>query len=165
MGVILGVVVIGIFALSIINTNLKENKDTWFGIVDVSDSNCDGDARCISGTVTMVIDGDTIKVSEQSIRFALASTPELNEVNGVEAKNFIESICPPGSSVLVDEDDGQPDGSYDRMVGMIHCNGVNLNQAILDAGYGTISKNFCSKSEFSNEVWAKKTWMLNEQFS
>ena len=40
---------------------------------------CSGNARCITGTVTQVIDGDTLKVDGQSIRFALASAPEMNE--------------------------------------------------------------------------------------
>jgi len=119
-------------------------------------SDCSGSARCFTGLVTQVIDGDTIKVAGQSIRFALTSTPELNEFGGVEAKNFIEDICFVGSSALVDEDDGQTEGSYGRIVAVIYCNGINLNEAILDEGLGYLSSGFCYKSEFSNTVWAQK---------
>ena len=119
-------------------------------------SECSGSARCFTGIVTQIIDGDTMTVAEQSIRFALTDTPELNEFGGVEARNFIEDICFVGSSALVDEDDGQTEGSYGRIVGVIYCNGVNLNEAILDADLGYLSSSFCYKSEFSNTAWAQK---------
>ena len=119
-------------------------------------NDCSGSARCFTGIVTQVIDGDTIKVEGQSIRFALTSTPELNEFGGVEAKNFIEEICFVGSSALVDEDDGQTEGSYGRIIAVIYCNGFNLNEAILDADLGILSSGFCSSSEFSTHVWAQR---------
>ena len=117
---------------------------------------CSGNARCIIGKVTEIIDGDTIKVDSQSIRFALSSAPELNESGGVDARKFIETLCSVGSDVLVDEDDKQTGGSYDRLVGVIHCNGVNLNEELLDAGLGYLSSGFCSTSEFENHSWAQK---------
>lgn len=121
-----------------------------------SSKDCSGSARCISGIVTEIIDGDTLKVDGESIRFTLTSTPELNEFGGQEAKEFIEKICPVGSKALVDEDDGQTQGSYGRIIGVIYCNGMNLNEEILDADLGYLSSGFCSKSEFSTHAWAKK---------
>jgi len=97
---------------------------------------CSGSARCISGTVTRIVDADTIHVDGQSIRFALASAPEPNESGGQEAKQFVEKICPVGSKALVDEDDGQTGGSNGRIVAVIYCNGVNLNEAIIEEGHG-----------------------------
>jgi len=117
---------------------------------------CYGTALCFTGTVTSVIDGDTIKVDGQSIRFTLASAPELNEFNGPEALDFIENLCPVGSTALVDEDDGQTGGSYGRIIGVIYCNGVNLNEELLDSGLGYLSTDFCDRSEFSTQSWAKK---------
>ncbi len=125
-------------------------------IVESSSSKCSGTARCISGTVTQVIDGDTIRIDGQSIRFALASTPELNEFGGIDAKNFVARICPVGSQAIVDEDDGQTEGSYGRIVGVIYCNGVNLNEAVIESGHAYLSGGFCDKSEFSNTAWAQK---------
>ena len=122
----------------------------------VSSENCSGDARCITGMVTQVIDGDTIKVDGQSIRFALASAPELNESGGNTSREFIDEICPVGSTVLVDEDDGRIEGSYGRILGLIYCNGVNLDEELLDSGLGTLYSGFCDKSEFSGEPWAQK---------
>ena len=114
---------------------------------------CSGKARCFTGKVTDVIDGDTIRVGAQSIRFSLASTPELNEFGGLDAKQFVERICPVGSDALVDEDDGQTEGSYGRIVAVIYCNGINLNEAVIEQGFGTVDTRFCDKSEFKNEEW------------
>ena len=125
----------------------------------VPTTDCHGNARCFSGTVTKIIDGDTIKVmdeSEESIRFALASAPEINTPDGIQARDYIAKICPVGSIVVIDEDDLQTQGSYGRVIAQIHCNGVNLNESILEADLGEISSEFCSKSEFALESWAIK---------
>ena len=106
--------------------------------------------------ITEIIDGDTVKVNGESVRFALASAPELNEPNGIEARQFIANLCPPGTFVSVDEDDGQPGGSYGRMLAVIYCEGKNLNSELLDAGLGVISTEFCAVSEFANDPWAQK---------
>jgi len=122
---------------------------------------CSGSAECISGKVTKITDSDTIKVNDRSIRFALASAPELNTLEGKIAKDFVASICPVGSSVLVDEDDGQTEGSFDRILAVVYCNDVNLNEQILESGNAKITALFCSKSEFSGEPWAKKFGCYN----
>ena len=117
---------------------------------------CSGNARCFSGKVTQVIDGDTIRINDHSIRFALSSAPELGHSNGEQAREFIGDICPIGSEALVDEDDGQTEGSFGRIVAVILCNGRNLNSELLDANLGHIASEFCSKSEFSETIWAQK---------
>ena len=120
------------------------------------ESNCLGEAECITGKVTKVIDGDTIKVDHKSIRFALTSTPEINEEGGILAKEYVEKICPIGSTVLVDEDDMQTEGSYGRMIGLIKCNDIILNESVLESGHGEISTRYCKTSEFGNSDWAKR---------
>ncbi len=117
---------------------------------------CSGTARCITGTVTKVTDGDTINVDNHAIRFALASAPELDELNGPEARSFIDRICPVGSAATVDEDDGQTEGSHGRVLGVIYCNGMNLNSELLDSGLGYLSSGFCGSSEFASDSWAIK---------
>jgi len=117
---------------------------------------CSGTARCITGTVTKIVDGDTIHVDGQSIRFALASAPELLGYGGIESRDFIQTICPVGSTVLVDEDDGQTAGSYDRIVGVIYCNDMILNSELLDADLGYLEDRFCDFSEFASDLWAQK---------
>ena len=116
---------------------------------------CMGFAQCIESVITKVIDGDTIKIQGgQNIRFALASAPETDEEFGAEATSHIESICPPGSIVLVDEDDLQTSGSYGRLVGVVYCNGINLNESLLESGYGYVITRFCGTSEFGGNDWA-----------
>jgi len=114
-----------------------------------------GIAKCITGKVTEIHDGDTIKVNGESIRFALISAPELGTSSGEEARRYIEKICPVGSKVIVDEDDGQTGGSYGRTIAEIYCNGISLNESILEANLATIYTKFCSVSEFSKESWAQ----------
>ena len=124
--------------------------------VDDVELNCLGTAKCFTGIVTKVIDGDTLKVNGESIRFSLASAPELKGYGGVDSKNFIETICPVGSTVTVDEDDGHVIGSYGRIVGLIHCNGVNLSSELLDSTLGYLDDRFCDSSEFAELKWAHK---------
>jgi micrococcal nuclease len=123
---------------------------------DISSQECSGTASCITGTVTQVIDGDTLKVDGQSIRFALASAPEMNEFGGDTSREFIQEICPVGSTALVDEDDMQTKGSYGRIIGVIFCNDLNLNEELVDSGLGDLTISFCNTSEFSNDMWAQK---------
>jgi len=39
---------------------------------------------------------------------------------------------------------------------VIYCNGMNLNKAVLDQGYGKIDTFFCTKSEFEYDGWAQQ---------
>ena len=117
---------------------------------------CYGTAKCITGIVTEIIDGDTIHVNEQSVRFALASAPNLEGYGGVDSRNFIQTICPVGSEVLIDEDDGHILDDHSRIVGMITCNDAILNRELLDANLGHLEIRFCSSSEFADEDWAIK---------
>lgn len=117
---------------------------------------CTGDARCISGFVGRIIDGDTIVVGDKSIRFALVNTPEWGDYDYTQAGAYIEAICPVGSKVLVDEDDGQTEGSHGRIIAKIYCNELILNEEILEVGHAVILTEFCEKSEFTEEPWAQK---------
>jgi micrococcal nuclease len=132
---------------------LLENK-----IIELSSEmpTCSGTAACIPGKITSIVDGDTIKIHGKSVRFSLASAPEHDETGGPEATKFVESICPIGSSVIVDEDDEQTNGSYGRIIAEVHCNGVSLNESILENDHGYIITEFCKGSEFANSDWAQK---------
>jgi len=119
---------------------------------------CYGSADCFYGYVTKIVDGDTIEVDGKPIRFALANTPEYGEYGFDQATNYVRKICPEGSSVLVDEDDGQTQGSYGRMIAIIHCENVptTLNEAVLAARLAEIDTRFCDRSEFGYHDWAYK---------
>ena len=140
-------------------SSIPENSDPSSQSISVNSqlsTECLGDARCFTGTVTKIIDGDTIHVNDQSVRFALTSAPGLQGYGGIDARDFIQTICPVGSEVLVDEDDGKILDSYDQMVGMVTCNDMILNKELVDAGLGHFEDRFCSSSEFANLSWAIK---------
>ncbi len=117
---------------------------------------CRGSAACFTGKIGRVIDGDTLIVSNTTVRLALVDAPEKNEEAGMEAFNFTTTLCPVGSEALVDEDDGQRDGSYGRTVAVVYCNKKNVNEALLNNRLGSIYAGFCRRSEFRNEGWAKR---------
>lgn len=116
---------------------------------------CHGETRCIVGTVTEIIDGDTIKVDGQSIRFALVDAPKI-KYDGGQSRGFVEQVCPVGSMVTVDQDDEQLEDKYGRILGVIYCNDLNLNKELLDSGLGDLYSAFCDQSEFSTHSWAVK---------
>ncbi|MGI0012284.1 MAG: thermonuclease family protein [Nitrososphaera sp.] len=119
-------------------------------------SSCKGTASCIMGNVTKIVDGDTIDVGGTRIRLALVNTPEVGEPGYNESKQFTSELCLVGSKVLVDEDDGQTQGSFGRMVAKVTCGDKVLNAELLKAGFGKILQEFCSISEFGNDDWAMK---------
>jgi len=38
---------------------------------------------------------------------------------------------------------------------VVYCNGKNLNEELIKSGNGYLVLEFCSKSEFSNDMWAQ----------
>lgn len=118
-------------------------------------SMCLGNARCISGTVTKIVDGDTIQVDDEIIRFALVDAPKI-KYDGGQSLGFIEQICPVGSTTIIDQDDMQLEDKYGRILGVVYCNDMNLNKELLDLGLGDLYSAFCEQSEFSTEKWALK---------
>ncbi|MFQ5497887.1 MAG: thermonuclease family protein, partial [Nitrosopumilus sp.] len=86
---------------------------------------CAGNAMCLKGKIAEILDGETILVEDTQIKLALISTQELEFS---EPKEFLEKRCPVGSDVLVDEDDGQIESSYDRIIGKVFCRGIMLNE-------------------------------------
>ena len=115
---------------------------------------CKGFALCFEGEVERVIDGDTLKIGGYTVRLSLVDTPERGEEGFDEAKKFTENLCPVGSRVLVDQDDGQRFDTYGRLIGVVYCNGKNLNAELILNGLGKVDERFCLRSEFSREKWA-----------
>jgi micrococcal nuclease len=145
IGIILIAAIVSIFTIYYQPQTITQNQPS-----------CKGSAACYYGTVTEVYDGDTVYVDGEPIRLALTSTPELDQPGGIEARQLSLSICPIGSTALVDEDDGQLEGSFARLIGVVYCNGKNLNAALPEANMGKIDERFCDESEFSNEEWVRK---------
>lgn len=154
--VLFAILLVSSFASSEGISNEKQNISSQY--------KCKGTAQCINGTVTKIIDGDTLRVKEivdgiknYKIRLSLTSVPELKTKEGVEASNFLKKICPVGSKVIVDQDDKKPYDKYNRILGKIICNGENLEAKLLSGGHhAKIDKKFCKTSEFATEDWAQQ---------
>ena len=117
----------------------------------------DEEGKCYSTRVSEIIGGDKIKTMEGDlIQFALTSSPELDEKGGPESKEFLESICPAGSAITIDEDDKQLEGSQDRMIAKIYCKGLNLNGEMIINDHATVDTRYCDSSEFAQESWASQ---------
>ena len=116
----------------------------------------------IAGTVTRVIDGDTIVVNgDTTIRLTLVDTPERGEEGYEDAAAFTRSACPVGTTVIYDMDDGQRGGSYGRVIALVWCSGLGaanaeipLNSLLLSKGHAEIVKRYCNASEFGDDEWA-----------
>ena len=108
----------------------------------------------LSGPVTHVVDGDTLDVNDVRVRLALVDTPERGQ-NGYQiAKDFVKKLCL-GHNAEVDIDDGQRGGDrYGREIGLVYCNGENVNSELLKKGYAITYTDYCDVSEFANDGWA-----------
>ncbi len=128
-------------------------------------SSCKGTAKCFNGTITKIIDGDTLEVDDVRIRLVLVDAPETNEVGGTEATDFVSTICPIGSTATVDEDDWQGLDKYGRLLAVVYCGDTNINAELIDRGYATTYQYFCDDSEFGNEEWAGCVITTSERVS
>jgi hypothetical protein len=137
------------------------NDNSNGGGGSTSTNECRGQADCFRGTVTEIVDGDTLDINNVRVRLALVNTPERGENGYTEGIDFVQSVCSVGTTALVDEDDGQKEGSFDRVIGLVYCGSDNinnkksLNELLLEGGYAVIYQDFCGISEFSSASWAQ----------
>jgi micrococcal nuclease len=109
--------------------------------------------------VDRVVDGDTIVLQGgEKVRFCGINTPEIGpneEPGGVEAKEFVENLCPLGTEIGLDVDDLEPKDYYDRTLAVVYVRvdgaWVNLNAGLLHRGYAEVM--FIPPSEFSPYGW------------
>jgi hypothetical protein len=130
------------------------------GLYKLLPSLCEGTARCFGGFVTNIVDGDTLDALDietnqtQRIRLSLVDTPEKGDLLFDNAKDFTAGFCPVDSYLVFDEDDGQTEGSYERIIGKVFCEGELLNENLLEHDLAKIDSKLCTESEYGNELWA-----------
>ena len=110
------------------------------------------------GIVARVIDGDTLVVSGKHVRLVGINTPELRptpEPGALEAKQFVENLCPPGEEVGLDIDALEPKDGYGRTLAVVYVNvdnsWINLNAELLRRGYAEVL--YIPPSEFNPYDW------------
>ncbi|HEX6672246.1 MAG TPA: thermonuclease family protein [Nitrososphaeraceae archaeon] len=108
----------------------------------------------LAGKVNHVVDGDTLDINDIRIRLSLVDTPERGDPGFKEATQFAVKLCL-GENAEVDMDDGQRRGSFGREIGVVYCDGENLNEQLMENNLGIIDRRFCEKSEFSDDKWVK----------
>ena len=107
------------------------------------------------GQITRVIDGDTLLIDQTTIRLSLVNSPERDEPGYSEAKDFASTVCPVGSNAEFIEDSWQPTDKYGRLLGLVYCNDMFLNELLLTNNHAEISTYYCDRSEFGGEGWAR----------
>ena len=118
--------------------------------------NCNDTSLYYEGKVEFLFDGDTIQVEGCKIRLALVDTPEREMPGYNEATVFTSTICPKGSTAIVDQDDLQPHDKYDRILANVICSDKNLSEELLENNHAKLLTRFCDTSEFASEAWATK---------
>lgn len=140
---------------SISKISHSENEEIY-KIQEIVAHNQDGNTSRdieLEGIVTKVIDGDTLDINGIRIRLAIVDTPERGQAGFDKAKNFVESLCL-GKKGELDVDNGQRRGDrYGREVGVVYCDGVNINAKIMANKMARILTEFCDITEFAKENW------------
>ncbi|NWG37038.1 MAG: lamin tail domain-containing protein [Nitrososphaera sp.] len=115
---------------------------------------CLGSALCIEGKVIKMVDTDTIYVQtdKDTYKVDLSLTKVSRNDRNYESGSKITRYNCLGSSVLVDQDDGQIKGR--NIVGVVYCGSHNLNQELLDSGFVGLDYRQCFVSEFASQDWA-----------
>ena len=96
----------------------------------------------LAGKVYLVIDGDTLDINDMRIRLSLVDTSERGDPDFKEVTQFVVKLYL-GESAEVDIDDGQRRGSFGREIGVVYCDGKNLNEQLMDNNLGIIDTGFC----------------------
>jgi micrococcal nuclease len=123
----------------------------WYGNAQLGDISSSQSSYEYQGTVTRIIDGDTIQVDDIRVRLVGIDTPERGEPGFSEATEFTASLCPVGSSAALDIDDLEPKDRYGRTLAVVYCGGVNINQELLRNRYAEIM--YIPPSQFDPYSW------------
>jgi micrococcal nuclease len=147
----------GIFVFLVFLGTITFSNQVWATSLN-SDSVTTSSSN-FSGAVTKVIDGDTLDVTTTdgdtiTVRLALIDAPEKDESGFDEARNFMTEQCL-DKNAEVDPDNNQG-LTYGRTVAVVYCEGVNVNEAILDSGFADVYQDFCDVSEFADSNWAQE---------
>ena len=116
----------------------------------------------VQGTITRIIDGDTLVFDGDTYRLSLIDTPERGEDGYREATDALESLCPAGSTAYMEADSIQGTDRYDRYLGVAWCegNGYATTAGEYLSDNGLLKKfytGFCDNTEAATAQWAEES--------
>ena len=112
------------------------------------------DPDLTGGTITRVIDGNTVQIDDTRIRLALVDVVDSGNMTAPHAV-LAHVLCPVGFHAYYDVDDLQVTGPYGRTIAAVYCSdGILLNDMMIEFGLGWINQYYCDKSEFRYAPWA-----------
>lgn len=126
---------------------------------------CGSQPGCFLGTVTNVVDGDTLEIGPVRVRLVLVDAPEWNTREGPAATAYLRTICPEGSPARLLQDRWQPQDPYGRTLGVVWCgasgsieepagNDEPANARMIRSGHAKLYRRFCRESAFGGAPWA-----------
>ena len=109
----------------------------------------------VQGTITRIIDGDTLVFDGNTYRLSLIDTPERGEDGYSEATNALKELCPPGSIAYMEADSIQGTDRDDRYLGVVWCEGNDYTTTAGEylSNNGLLKKfytSFCDDTEGCN---------------
>ncbi len=134
---------------SLVNDEINDMKDT----MDDEMYECRGIVECFSGTVGGYPEADIIRIGNELVITSIATTFKSYESGSDEAKEYMNSLCPIGSKAFVDVDEAKIGTVSGYVLGLVYCNGYNLNDELAKSEHGFILEAYCH-SEFSQDEWA-----------
>lgn len=141
--IIFSIIIVSLFSFALLDSNLYSNREEQDDIE-------------LEGIVNYVVDGDTLDINDIRVRLALVDTPERGQDGYKEAREFVKNLCL-NKKGEVDIDDGQRRGDrYGREIGVVYCDGINVNKVLVENNLTKIYTEYCDISEFSKEEWAIK---------
>ena len=115
---------------------------------------------CFTGTVTHIVDGDTMDVrssgSKRRVRLVLVDAPERDTPEGPAATERLSTLCKVDSPAAVYPDLNQPQDEYGRTLGVVYCGGANANAEMIRSGRAKLYGRFCRASVFGKKDWARE---------
>ena len=132
--------------------------DTQVHTPNIADNDMHPDA--VQGTITRIVDGDTLVFDGITYRLALIDTPERGEDGYSEAANALKALCPQGSMAYMEDDSIQGLDKYERSLGVVWCEGNNYATTAGEylSDHGLLKKfytDFCGKTEAATVQWAE----------
>ncbi len=121
----------------------------------------------LDAQIVKVIDGDTIVITTgDKVRLKGINTPEKNQYLNVEATKYLEGFINNSAEIISFGKD-----RYGRMLGYVFVDGQNLNEKILEKGFGHLyyyGKDFYYNKLEKAETRAKKSeigiWSKSENY-